>query len=373
MKFVKANYSLLLSAGALALILLSFADEWTNRFRDEYRIYSLPIPASAQFAGEDIQMNNEDVRERFDRELLTNVYWQSQTLLMIKRSQKLFRSIEPILKRNGIPDDFKYLAVAESGLQALVVSPAGAAGYWQFLDKTGKAFGLTVNDEVDERYHLEKSTEAACAYFKQAYQAFGSWKLVAASYNMGIEGVKKQINQQQTGTFEDLYLNQETARYLFRIIAIKTIFENPSSYGFHLSPAHGYTNEPRIAIVVENSIENLVAFTKAYGCSYKDLKYHNPWLRKPTLTVTPPQKFIISLPKAQVVKAIPDASDTLYFAPAAEQNTLEVEHTVEPGETLPTIADKYNVPVVELRKWNNLTGDQVKTGRVLKIKKQRLD
>ena len=373
MKFLKANYPLMLSACGLALILFSFADEWTNRFRDEYHIYSLPVPEKTGFAGEDVLLNDEDVRERYDRELLTNVYWQSQTLLMMKRGQKLFPAIEPILKRNGIPDDFKYLAVAESGLQPVVVSPAGAAGYWQFLDKTGKVFGLTITDEVDERYHLHKATEAACKYFKQAYTAFGSWKLVAASYNMGIEGVKRQINQQQVGSYEDLYLNQETARYLFRIIAIKTLFENPKSYGFHIAPAHAYQQESMSYVVVNRTVENLVSFAAAYGCNYKDLKYYNPWLRKPTLTVAAGQQFVIALPKNKVATIVATAADTIYLAQPFSDEKLEFEHAVEPGETIQTIAEKYNVPVVELRKWNNLLQDNLKPGTVIKIKKQLME
>jgi hypothetical protein len=373
MKFAKGNYTFLILSAALAALLLSFADEWTNKFREDYRIYSLPIPDKTTFAGEEIALTDEDVRERYDRELLTNTYWQSQTLLMLKRGQKIFPVIEPILKCNNIPDDFKYLAVAESGLQPLVVSPAGAASYWQFLDKTGKVFGLTVTEEVDERYHLEKATEAACKYFRQAYNAFGSWKLVAASYNMGIEGVKRQINQQRVGNYEDLYLNQETARYLFRIVAIKTIFENPKAYGFHLAPAHSYQREALTIIAVDRTIDNLVSFASGYGCNYKDLKYYNPWLRKPTLTVNTGQVFYIALPKKKVRKVIDTPADTLFAAPPIESEKLEFEHTIEQGESLQTIAEKYNVPVGELKKWNNLATDKLKPGATLKIKKQLME
>jgi hypothetical protein len=191
-------------------------------FQSNYQIYSIPTPEFCTFAGQKISLRDPDAQERFDREMLTNVYWQSQTILFIKRANRFFPSIERILRQQGIPLDFKYLAIAESGLQQ-VVSPAGAAGYWQFLDKTGKRYGLEITEEVDERYNIEKSTLAACKYFKEAYAQFGDWALVAASYNMGIEGVKRQVRSQSIKKYEDLYLNTETSRYLFRILSIKEI------------------------------------------------------------------------------------------------------------------------------------------------------
>lgn len=265
-------------------------------FEQYYKIYSLALPDSLTFAGEAVPMSDLEVKERYDKELLTNVYWQSQTLLMIKRANRFFPIIEPILKANGVPDDFKYLALAESGLQN-VTSPAGASGYWQFLDKTGKRYGLEITEEVDERLSIERSTEAACKYFREAYGVFGSWALVAASYNMGIEGVKKQVETQGVSNYYDLYLNTETARYVLRMLAIKQIVEYPQRFGFNVARGDMYPLVPTYTIQVDSSIDNLVVFAQANKVNYKVLKLYNPWLRKPTLTVAAGKVYTIQLPK----------------------------------------------------------------------------
>lgn len=284
------------------LLLMQFSDPEEKKrqaeFEQYYRIYSLAIPDRLTFAGETVPMADMEVRERYDKELLTNVYWQSQTILFIKRANRYFPLIEPILKANNIPDDFKYLAVAESGLQN-VTSPAGASGYWQFLDKTGKRYGLEITEEVDERLSIEKSTEAACAYFKEAYNQFGSWALVAASYNMGIEGVKRQLQQQGVSNYYDLYLNTETARYVLRMLAIKQIVENPLKFGFNIPQAEMYPPVSTYTVAVDSTIENLVTFAAANGVNYKVLKLYNPWLRKPTLTVSTGKVYSIQFPKVQ--------------------------------------------------------------------------
>ncbi len=277
----------------------TYDDKMASEFEQYYRIYSLSIPDKLVFAGEGVPLGNFDVKERYDRELLTNVYWQSQTILLLKRANRFFPTIERILKKNGIPDDFKYLAVAESGLQN-VSSPAGAVGYWQFLDKTGKMYGLEVNEEVDERYHLEKSTEAACKYFKEAYSAFGNWALVAASYNMGIEGVKKQLQQQRVNSYYDLYLNTETSRYVFRTLAFKQIMENPALFGFKLNRKHLYDEVATIKVKVSQTIPDLTLLATQNGANYKLLKLMNPWLRKPNLTVAAGKTYYIALPKDNV-------------------------------------------------------------------------
>lgn len=282
------------------VLLMRYSDPEAKKRQDEfeqyYRIYSLAIPEKLTFAGEAVPLYDIEVRERYDKELLTNVYWQSQTILFIKRANRYFPVIEPILKANNIPDDFKYLAVAESGLQN-VSSPAGAVGYWQFLDKTGKRYGLEITEEVDERYSIEKSTEAACGYFKEAYNQFGSWALVAASYNMGIEGVKKQLQHQGVTSYYDLYLNSETSRYVLRMLAIKQIIENPTKFGFNISQAEKYPPVSTYTVVADSTIENLVAFAGANGVNYKVLKLYNPWLRKPTLTVSGGKVYAIQFPK----------------------------------------------------------------------------
>jgi len=282
----------------------------TDAFNQFYNIFSLETPTNLEFAGEKIPINDMEIYERYDREILTNVYWQSQTLLMIKRAARFFPIIEPILKQNGIPDDFKYLAIAESGLQN-VSSPAGAVGYWQFLDKTALRYGLQVNEEVDERYHIEKSTEAACKYFKEAYLVFNNWTLAAASYNMGIEGVKRQLQQQNVTNYHDLYLNIETSRYVFRAVSFKEIMINPVKYGFHILPNHLYFPRATAKVKTEQTIPDLTVLCDKYQLNYKTLKLLNPWLRKPKLTVEQGKSYYISIPKSGGANL--NRQDTLLF------------------------------------------------------------
>jgi hypothetical protein len=275
---------------------ISYDDKMKEEFEQYYRIYMLSLPDKIAFAGEAVPMADSDVRERLDRELLTNVYWQSQTLLFIKRASRYLPVIEPILRQNQIPDDFKYLAIAESGLTH-VVSPAGAAGFWQILDKTARSYGLEVNDEIDERYHIEKSTQAACLYFKEAYRQFGSWALVAASYNMGMDGLKKQLQQQGVSSYYDLYLNSETARYMLRILAIKCVMESPSKYGFNFSRNQLYLPYEKVIIRVNQPINDLAKFALDNGLNYKLIKTYNPWLRKNILTLKNADTYFLQVPK----------------------------------------------------------------------------
>jgi len=261
-----------------------------------YEVKALKIPANLSFAGEKVPLNEPDVRERIDRELLVNVYWQSNTLLNIKRAHKFFPVIEPILKKNGIPDDFKYLAVIESGLLN-VTSPAGAKGFWQIMPATAKEYGLEVNENVDERNHLEKSTEAACKYFLKAYEKFGSWSLVAGSYNAGMSGITKVQEIQKSNSYYDLYLNTETSRYVPRIVATKEIMTNPKKYGFLYDQEDLYTLAPVKKVEVEIELPSLADFSAEHGASYKDLKLLNPWLMEPKLNNKSGKKYIIDLPK----------------------------------------------------------------------------
>jgi hypothetical protein len=307
MKNNSALYFLSFSIFALALsLLISSGDtaqlKANDEFKQYYRIYALSMPKSLSFADQKVPLTDYDVIERYDREILTNVYWQSQTLLMLKRANRYFPVIEPILKANGIPNDFKYIALAESGLQH-VVSPAGAAGFWQFLDKTGKRYGLEVNEEIDERYHIEKATVAACLYFKDAYNQLGDWSLVAASYNMGIDGVKRQLLNQGMKSYYELYLNTETARYLFRIMAIKEICEKPDKYGFYLLQEDKYAPLQTIKVKVDLGINNLALWAKSNYVNYKLLKLLNPWLRKPALNVAPGKVYYIDLPKDKIMQS----------------------------------------------------------------------
>jgi membrane-bound lytic murein transglycosylase D len=248
-----------------------------------YGVHSLPIPGSLNFAGEPVPIDNFDIRERFDRELLVNSYWQSQTLMFFKRANRWFKEIEPILAEEGIPDDFKYLALIESGLMN-VQSPAGAAGFWQILQTTGRELGLEVNDDVDERYHLENSTRAAAKFLHASYAAYDNWTSAAASYNMGRSGLSRQMTNQKASSYYDLWLNEETSRYVFRILAIKTIFENPAEYGFQLNEQDFYPPLDYYSVKVDSTVTDLIAFAHHHQITYKELRTLNPWIRTSKLT-----------------------------------------------------------------------------------------
>ncbi len=286
---------LLSSSGFIINGALRDDDKQQQLIEQNYKVYSWPIPEYVLFAGNKISLKSYDVKERFDRELLTNVYWQSQTILMLKRANRFFPVIEKVLKNEGLPNDLKYIALIESGLLN-VVSPAGAAGFWQFMDKTGKQYGLTINDEVDERYHLERATVAACKYFKEAYRQFNDWSLVAASYNMGIEGLKRQLQNQYVQGYNELYLNTETSRYVFRLLAIKEIAERPENYGFFLAKTHNYDPIPTREVKVTNSILDLAKWAIDEGTNYKNVKLLNPWIRKGNLTIKEGDILTIALP-----------------------------------------------------------------------------
>jgi membrane-bound lytic murein transglycosylase D len=253
------------------------------------------FPTNIDFAGEATPLQISDVRERLDRELLINANLDATTLLIIKRANRAFPVIEPILQRYGVPDDFKYLAVIESAL-VNAVSPAGAKGVWQFMPATAKEKGMEVNDIVDERYNLQKSTEAACKYLLDAKAKFGSWTLAAASYNGGMNGVTKQIELQQVSSYYDLLLNDETSRYVFRILALKEIMKNPEKYGFVIDPIELYVNLPSKVITVDSSIVDLSSFAKSQGINYKILKIHNPWLRDKKLVNLSKKRYEIEIP-----------------------------------------------------------------------------
>jgi hypothetical protein len=256
---------------------------------------SYDLPTEAFFAGEPVPMDLPDVRERFDKELQINTYLHSNTIFLIKRAHRWFPQIEKILKANNIPDDFKYLPLIESNLMN-VVSPADAVGYWQILKTSGKEFGLEITKEVDERYDPIKATQAACRYLNQAHRKFGNWTLVAASYNRGMGGVDRAIDNQQEKSYYDLFLNDETSRYVFRILAIKEIIEHPARYGFKINPKHLYDEEPVRYVEVNETIKDLVDFAKQQGTNYKFIKRYNPWLREETLTVKKGKQYRIALP-----------------------------------------------------------------------------
>lgn len=253
------------------------------------------FPMKIDFAGEDVPTSIADVYERLDRELVTNTNYHTNTTLVIKRANKVFPVIEPILKKYGIPDDFKYLAVIESSL-VNAVSPAGARGVWQFMPATAKEKGLEVTDEVDERYHLVKSTEAACMYLKDAKEKFGSWTLAAASYNGGMNGVQRQLDSQNVVSYYDVLLTEETSRYVFRILALKEIMSHPVEYGFKFSKAELYNEVQVKTIEIDSSVSDFASFAQSLGINYKILKIHNPWLRDKKLDNPSKKKYIIEIP-----------------------------------------------------------------------------
>lgn len=292
----------LLLAGSFAIHLLAYSTSSTGsdldhrqRFNDGYKVFSLTLPNQLTFCGEPVPMDRIDVRERLDRELLVNTYWQSNTLLAHKRANRWFPLIESILQREGVPDDMKYLALVESNFTN-VVSPAGAAGYWQFMKETGQNHGLEVNGEVDERYNVEKSTVAACKYLKTAYKKYGSWALAAASYNLGLGGVDKQLGRQKKEDYFDLLLPEETSRYVFRILAMKEIIREPERYGFHLRSRDLYPPYKTRSLEVKGPIEDIAAFAMRHNTDYKTVKLLNPWLRDTKLTNKEGRTYAILLP-----------------------------------------------------------------------------
>ena len=235
-------------------------------------------PQSISFAGEVVPLDKHYVLERLDRELLVNNFWHSNSILVLKRAPKYFPIIEPILQENGIPDDFKYLAVIESGLTH-VVSPAGAEGFWQFMPQTARDYGLEVNGDIDERLHLIKATESAAAYLIDAYAEFGNWTLAAAAYNAGVQRIKSSLEKQQTKSYYDLHLNEETSRYMYRILATKLIFESPETYGFSIAIDQTYPFPKTKQVHLSESKINWVAFAQSQNMSYADLRELNPWIK----------------------------------------------------------------------------------------------
>lgn len=262
---------------------------------ETYAIKALKIPSDLTFAGEKVPTELYDIKERMDRELLVNTYWQSNGLLLIKKAHKYFSLIEPMLKKYGIPDDFKYLAVAESGLENNS-SPAGAAGFWQFLKSSAKEYGLEVNQNVDERYNLEKATRIAAEYLKKSKERFGTWTLAAAAYNAGNARIARNLKRQQVDNYYDLLLNNETARYVFRIVALKEVLSYPKKYGFEFDEEDLYKLPNTQIVEVDTVITNIASFAKAFNTNYKELKLHNAWLRENKLNNKSRKLYQIKIP-----------------------------------------------------------------------------
>lgn len=286
------------------------------KFNKNYAIFSPNQPDEIIFSGERMPLEQADINERFDKELLVNTYWQSQTILFIKKAHKYFPIIEPILKEEGIPEDFKYLAIAESGL-ANIVSPSGATGFWQIMKATAKEQGLQINNEVDERYHLVKSTKAACNYLNEAYLKFGSWTLAAAAYNMGMTGLEKQLKRQNVFNYYDLLLNNETARYIFRISAIKENLTHQKTYGFQIREKDLYTLPPLKKVLLDSSVINFANYAKELNINYKILKEYNPWLRQAELNNETNVAYFVTVPEEG------------YYTSENKTEIVNPEHTID--------------------------------------------
>jgi len=264
--------------------------------RPQYQWHAPALPASIDFCGEPVPLDKWEVREKLEREVLVNSYLHGSQLYILKLSGRYFPIIEERLKANNIPDDFKYVCVAESALQQNALSGVGAASFWQFMKDTGPRYGLEINDEVDERFHVVKATDAACMYFKDAYAKFGSWTAAAASYNCGQAGYANQAEFQQATNYYDLIFPDETNRYLFRIIALKHLLTHAKAFGMIIEPSEEYKPLRSRTVVVDKTIPNLTDFAKENGSSYKMLKIYNPWLRAHKLTVKPGKKYEILFP-----------------------------------------------------------------------------
>ncbi|MFT6963651.1 MAG: hypothetical protein ACJAWV_003389 [Flammeovirgaceae bacterium] len=272
-----------------------------EQIRYETELLNIEMPEKMDFCGETVPLKELAIRERLDRDLHSNSFFHSNTILIMKRANRWFPRMRKILKEEGIPDDFIYLPVVESALTN-VISPAGATGFWQFMRGTGKEMGLTINGEVDERYDPIKSTRAACKYLKQAYKRFGDWTLVAASYNMGMSGLGRRISKQKADSYYDLHLNSETARYVFRILAFKEILSNPDKYKFKIKSQYLYPEEKVKYVTVTESIRDLAQFAKNQGISYNALKFYNPWLRNTELKIKKGKSYNIAIP-TQITEA----------------------------------------------------------------------
>jgi len=297
-KYIIGGILLVLVAGFFICWIAEKKDlgrDYRALFYKHYRIFTPEVPAQADFAGEKTPLDIIYVRESFEREIMANTFMQSATIMMFKRANRWFPVIEPILKKNNIPDDFKFLAIAESNLTN-AVSPSNAEGFWQFIKPTGQKYGLEITEEVDERYNVEKATEAACRYFQESYSKFNSWTLVAASYNRGIDGLARAVENQKVTNFYDLYLVEETARYIFRILAIKEVYNHPVKYGFFLREQDFYPVVPTYSITVDTAISDLPDFAFKQKVNYRILREFNPWIRRYNLPNKSGKRYTFILP-----------------------------------------------------------------------------
>jgi hypothetical protein len=296
----------------VAILFLSFKPEPSknivsppDQYPQEYKIVTPQIPDEIDFAGEKVPLENFDVRERLERELVVNTYWHSATILNLKRANRWFPIIEEILDENDIPDDFKFIPMVETNMDN-VISVKGATGFWQFMEAAAEKYGLEVNRIVDERYHVEKSTLAATKYLKDAYARFGSWTMAAASYNMGMNGAAEQVGRQKTNNYYNLALNEETARYIFRLLAYKEMLKDPKKYGFNIDEGELYQPYETKIVKINMEVKHFADFAKEYGINYGTLKLFNPWLRENYLPNKNKKTYEIKLPVEGSIYVIPE-------------------------------------------------------------------
>lgn len=375
--FLKRWYKHLFAVPALMLLvimlkLFNFSsddavsdEDYRSYFASNYKVFGITIPKDINFCGEQIPITDFTVHEALERELLVNTYWQSQTVLLHKRASRWFPIIEPILKQNGVPDDMKYIALAESGLTN-AVSPQKATGFWQIMESTANYYGLEISSEVDERYNVEKATQAACDVLLDAYKRYGNWTMAAASYNLGMGGIDKAIAKQQTDSYYSLFLNEETARYVYRIVALKEIISRPKAYGYHLRKSDLYPAIPVNKVTVDSSITDLAAFAIANGTTYKILKTLNPWLLGSSLANSANKKYTIQLPaKGAALYGLEDEvlppnsmtiTDTSKYVTqseiAADSASRSIIYTVAAGDSWKSISAQFGIELVYILEFN---------------------
>lgn len=297
--FIYKKRYLIFLVSLVSLLLCHPAISGSQDWGDLLPKRTLDIPAKVEFAGTVISLDRYDMRERYDREQMAFTYADASTMITIKRANLYFPVIELILKQNGIPDDFKYLALVESNFNIRAYSSVKAAGFWQFMPETARQYGLEVSNGIDERYHIEKSTQAACRYLKDAYEKFGDWATVAASYNAGMERIANEQEQQQTGSFFDMLLYDETTRYVFRILAIKEILKNPQKYGFYIKREHLYPTIGFSEVIVNGPVEDWAVFAKDQGITYAQLKDFNVWIRGNKLENPEWRTYLVRIPRKE--------------------------------------------------------------------------
>jgi membrane-bound lytic murein transglycosylase D len=348
------------------------------------------MSADLRFAGQHVPLEDPTIKQRLDRELKVNRYWKPIASDLAQKASRYFPIIRPILKKNGIPDDFKYLPLVESGFSNMV-SYSGAAGPWQIMPSTGRHYGLAVNSQIDERYHIIRSTEAACKIINDAYKRLKDWTLVAASFNKGLEGIKSAMQREHTNSYYKLHLNTQAQRYVFRILAVKEIMEHPVKYGYKKNVAHFYYSIPTYRIKISNSISNLVSFAKKQGITLKTLKTYNPWLKanrfdnpenKTYYLEIPKEKEILPVETAQIAVVSDNTKVTKTPVDSAENfinnnilqknvyqdaDVIASSYTVNNGEDINFVAQKFHVKPSHIVEWNHLKTAQIKKGDVLKI------